>query len=109
MQKGNTRCPVCDEGRYELLEAKQGSVTTVLCGQNAVQVSPRPAQLLDLAVLAERLSQVQDVGLVVFNEYLLQVEVEGLELSVFPDGRTIVKGTDDPACARAVCARYMGS
>jgi molybdopterin/thiamine biosynthesis adenylyltransferase len=108
-QKGKARCPVCDEGRYELLEAKRGSVTTVLCGQNAVQVSPRPAQPLDLAMLAERLSQVQAAGPVVFNEYLLHVEVEGLELTVFPDGRTIVKGTDDRARARALYARYIGS
>ncbi len=108
VQKGKTRCPVCDEGRYELLEAKSGSVTTVLCGQNAVQVSPRPVQPINLAVLAERLSQVQAVGPVVSNEYLLNVDVEGLELTVFPDGRAIVKGTDDPSCARALYARYIG-
>jgi adenylyltransferase/sulfurtransferase len=107
--RSKTRCPVCDDGRYELLEAERGSVTTVLCGQNAVQMSPRPAQPLDLAALAERLSQAQGVGPMVVNEYLLQVEVEGVQLTVFPDGRTIVKGTDDPVRARALCARYIGS
>lgn len=109
MQKGETRCPVCDEGRYELLEAQRGSVTTVLCGQNAVQIRPRPVQSLDLAALAERLSQVPAAGSVIVNEYLLQVDLEGFQLTVFPDGRTIVKGTDDPARARALCARYIGS
>ena len=42
-QKGQAACPVCDEGRYELLEAERGSTTAVLCGRDAVQVSPRPA------------------------------------------------------------------
>ena len=108
-QKGKTRCPVCDDGYYELLEAERGSVTTVLCGQNAVQVRPRPAQPVDLASLAERLSQAEAVGPVVVNEYLLHVEVEGVQLTAFPDGRTIVKGTDDPVRARALYARYIGS
>lgn len=108
MQKGETRCPVCDDGNYELLEAVQGSVTTVLCGQNAVQVSPRRPQPLDLALLAERLSNMQAVGPVIVNEYLLQVEVEGLQLTIFPDGRSLVKGTDQPARARTLYARYIG-
>ena len=108
-EKGKTRCPVCDDGCYELLEAERGSVTTLLCGQNAVQVSPQPEQSLDLAALGERLSRAQAVGPMVLNEYLLQAEVEGVQLTVFVDGRTIIKGTDDPARARALCARYIGS
>jgi molybdopterin/thiamine biosynthesis adenylyltransferase len=105
-QKGKASCPVCDDHHFELLDAERGSTTAVLCGRNAVQVSPRPAQDLDLAALAERLS---DVGLVSVNEYLLRLDVEGCQLTVFPDGRTLVKGTDDPARARVLYARYVGS
>lgn len=105
-QKGDSRCPVCDEGRYELLGSEQGSMTTVLCGRSAVQVIPRPRQSLDLSKLAERLSA---AGSVTVNEYLLRLDVEGLQLAVFRDGRAIVKGTDDPARARALYARYVGS
>lgn len=105
-QKGTATCPVCDEGRYELLEADLGSAAVVLCGRTAVQVTPRPARRMDLALLAERLG---DAGLVSANEYLLRLEVEGVELTVFADGRTIVKGTDDTAQARALFARYVGS
>jgi len=105
-QKGSTRCPVCDDGQYELLGMDQGSVTAVLCGRNAVQVSPRPAQPLDLPKLAERLA---GAGSVTVNEYLLRFDVEGVQLTVFPDGRTIVKGTDDPSRARAFYARFVGS
>jgi adenylyltransferase/sulfurtransferase len=71
-----------------------------------VQVRPRPLEALDLAVLARRLSE---VGVVSANEYLLRLDVEGYQLTVFPDGRVTVKGTDDPAQARKLYARYIGS
>ena len=105
-EKGTASCPVCDEGRFELLEVQLGSEAVVLCGRTAVQVTPRPARRLDLALLAERLG---DAGLVSANEYLLRLEVEGVQLTVFADGRTIVKGTQDPARARALFARYVGT
>ena len=106
VQKGTASCPVCDEGRYELLEAELGSAAVVLCGRTAVQITPRPARRLDLASLAGRLA---GVGPVSASGYLLRLEVEGVQLTVFADGRTIVKGTDDPARARALFARYVGS
>jgi adenylyltransferase/sulfurtransferase len=104
-QRGKGLCPVCDEGQYELLEAEQGSVTTVLCGRSAVQVSPRPAKALNLPDLAQRLGV---VGQVQFNEHLLRFDVGEAQLTLFRDGRAIVKGVDDPAKARALYARYIG-
>jgi adenylyltransferase/sulfurtransferase len=104
-QRGQTRCPVCDDGRYELLNAERGSVTAVLCGRNAVHVHPRPAQALDLAALAGRLA---GAGPVSVNDYLLRLEVEGYQLTLFADGRAIIKGTADPVQARALYARYVG-
>ena len=56
--------------------------------------------------LAERL---QAVGQVAFNDYMLRLGVNGYELNVFPDGRTIIKGCTDPALARTLYARYIGS
>jgi len=105
-QKGQAACPVCDEGRYELLDAARGSTTAVLCGRGAVQINPHPAQPVNLKALAARLA---GLGEVVVNEYLLRLDVEGRQLTVFPDGRAIVKGTDDPAQARALYARFVGS
>jgi adenylyltransferase/sulfurtransferase len=105
-QKGKTACPVCDEGRYDLLDAEQGSMTAVLCGRTAVQINPRPARSLDLNTLAGRLAA---TGPVSANEYLLRLDVEGCQLTIFADGRAIVKGTDDPARARALYARYVGT
>ncbi len=104
--KGETPCPVCDEGRYELLDAERGSMTAVLCGRNAVQISPHPAQELELGVLARRLAE---TGAVTVNEYLLRLDVDDSQITLFPDGRAIIKGTSDPAVARALYARYVGS
>jgi adenylyltransferase/sulfurtransferase len=106
VRKGEGPCPVCDEGHYERLAAERGSVATTLCGRDAVQVSPRPARDLDLAALADRLG---DMGPVQVNDYLLRLKVEGKELTLFPDGRAIVKGVDDETQARALYARYVGT
>jgi adenylyltransferase/sulfurtransferase len=65
----------------------------------------RPAASLDLAALAERLSV---LGPLQHNPYLIRFMVEGYELTVFPDGRAIVRGTTDPAVARVLYARYIG-
>ncbi|MCP4515312.1 MAG: thiazole biosynthesis adenylyltransferase ThiF, partial [Delftia sp.] len=98
-------CPACGLGRYEFLEAKQGSFVTSMCGRDAVQVSVRGDVTISLPRLAERLAT---SGQVSHNEYMLRCEIEGYELAVFPNGRAIIKGTTDETEARAVYARYVG-
>ncbi|MET0624185.1 MAG: ThiF family adenylyltransferase [Pyrinomonadaceae bacterium] len=99
-------CPACALGRFESLEAEAGDVAAVLCGRDAVQVSPRVAASLDLEALAARL---RAAGEVKSNEYLVRLRAGGYELTVFRDARAIVRGTDDPATARSVYARYVGT
>jgi adenylyltransferase/sulfurtransferase len=53
-------------------------------------------------------AKLQPLGKVSANDFLLRFEVDQYRLTVFPDGRTIVGGTDDPAEARVVHARYVG-
>ena len=60
---------------------------------------------LDFPTLAERLRPVGDVS---YNEFLLRCTIDGYELTVFPDARAIIKGTDDEQVARSVYARYIG-
>jgi molybdopterin/thiamine biosynthesis adenylyltransferase len=98
-------CPTCGRGEYEYLEANDAGNGTTLCGRNAVQVRG-PGGALDLAQLAERL---RPVGEVAQNDFLLRLRVDGYEVTVFPDARAIVKGTDDPAVARSIYARYVGA
>ncbi|MBC7222838.1 MAG: ThiF family adenylyltransferase [Anaerolineae bacterium] len=98
-------CPTCGRGEYSFLQAETGTVATSLCGRSGVQVAPRPPVQLDLAALAERL---QGVGRVTRNEFLLRFANDECDMTVFPDGRAIIKGTTDPAKARTLYTRYIG-
>jgi adenylyltransferase/sulfurtransferase len=56
--------------------------------------------------LAERLAP---LGLVRANEFALRFEIAPYLLTIFPDGRAIVKGTTDVGVARSLYARYIGA
>ncbi len=99
-------CPTCQQRTFEFLDGAGGRRATTLCGRDAVQVRPtRPGELA-LDALAERLSA---VGTVRSNPHLLRLTVEGHDLTIFRDGRAIVKGTGDPTVARSLYARYVGT
>jgi len=100
-------CPTCGQHTYEFLETLSGSHSTSLCGRNAVQVrAGRRGDRIDLAALAERL---RPVGQVNQNAFLLRFLVDDYELTIFPDARAIIKGTDDEQVARSLYARYIGA
>ncbi len=101
-------CPACVKGERDWLSGKKGSQTTVLCGRNAVQVSPAEKQMLSLVDLAARLGAAGDVSQNAFLVRLTLPEDE-FQLTIFPDGRAIVKGTDDVTVARSLYARYVGA
>ncbi len=98
-------CPACGQGKYDFLEARRGVRATTLCGGHAVQISSREEQRVDLAALARSW---QHIGPVVERPYMVRLTVEEHELTVFEDGRAIVKGTGDEARARTLHARYVG-
>ncbi|MAT70171.1 MAG: thiamine biosynthesis protein ThiF [Planctomycetaceae bacterium] len=98
-------CRVCGQRDFAYLEGRRGDGSVALCGRNAVQLAPPTATTINLADLAARL---QSAGPVTANQYLLRLEAEGYRITVFADGRAIIGGTDDPAIARAVHARYLG-
>ncbi|MFQ5669472.1 MAG: ThiF family adenylyltransferase [Acidobacteriota bacterium] len=102
----NPDCRVCGERRFPHLEARAGSVAVRLCGRNAVQVTPVEKMPVDLPALARRLGA---AGHVVANRFLVRVQLAEGELTVFADGRSLVRGTDDLAMARSLVARYIGS
>jgi molybdopterin/thiamine biosynthesis adenylyltransferase len=99
------QCRACQRREFVHLESGVSENTT-LCGRDAVQIHQRESRALDLGALKNRLAQ---FGAVKGNEYLLRCSLDDFELTVFPDGRAIVKGTDDPAVARTLYAKYIGS
>ncbi|MBI4164356.1 MAG: ThiF family adenylyltransferase [Acidobacteria bacterium] len=101
----NPDCRVCAAHEFVHLGART-SASTTLCGRDAVQISPAKSRNLNLQSLRERL---EPLGEVRSNEYLLRFRVGQNDLTVFSDGRAIIKGTHDPATARSLYAKYVGS
>jgi adenylyltransferase/sulfurtransferase len=99
-------CPCCAYRDYVFLRGGAGSRPERLCGRNAVQVRPMVRQSVDLSRLARQLAP---VGRVRLHPELLRFSTSNYEITVFPDGRAIVKGTDNPAEARSIYARYVGA
>ena len=98
-------CITCKQHQYEFLSKDRYSMTTSLCGRNAIQVLHPDGSNLDLAKLAARLEHVGEVS---FNSFLLRLKIDIYELTVFPDGRLIITGTNDAAVAKGLYAKYIG-
>ncbi len=102
---GKTDCITCKQHRYEFLSKDRFSTATSLCGRNAIQILQRSGSKLDLEKLASRLCNVGNVSL---NNFLLRLKVDKYDLTVFPDGRSIITGTNDASIAKALYAKYIG-
>ena len=98
-------CPACKRREFPWLAGREGSRSAVLCGRNAVQLTFAGASV-SLEDLARKLAA---VGQVTRNQFLVRLKVDQYELTVFPDGRAIVGGTNDIAVARTLYAKYVGS
>ncbi|MBZ5612024.1 MAG: ThiF family adenylyltransferase [Acidobacteriia bacterium] len=97
-------CPACGRREFPYLDGTRRAPVS-LCGHNAVQIHER-ARPLDLRELAARLAP---LGSVRSNEFALRFETPPYLLTIFPDGRAIIKGTTDVGLARSLYARYVGA
>ncbi|HEX4001610.1 MAG TPA: ThiF family adenylyltransferase [Candidatus Acidoferrales bacterium] len=102
----NPDCRACARREFAYLDgAAQPHIT--LCGRDSVQIHERHRHL-DLAELSRRLASASAAE-VRNNDFLLRFRIAPYELTVFADGRAIIKGTKDPAVARSLYARYIGA
>ena len=102
----SANCPACKRRNFEFLSGELAPKTTSLCGRNAVQIT-RPDHLeLDFKELSRRFEKTGEVR---YNPFLFQAKIDGYEFSIFPDGRAIIKGTNDPAQAKTIYAKYIGA
>lgn len=99
-----TGCRACQLKDFVHL-AGEGRPHITLCGRNSVQIHEQHRPL-DLAAMGERL---KPHGSVRQNGFVLKFWHESYEMTLFPDGRAIIKGTTDTAVARSLYARYVGS
>ncbi|HEU5248490.1 MAG TPA: ThiF family adenylyltransferase [Thermoanaerobaculia bacterium] len=97
-------CPVCSRGSFPALQSRAAEVVK-LCGRRSVQVAPPARERPDFDALEERLAR---VGRVRRSPQLLNADVDGVSLTIFSDGRCVVRGTEDPARARRLYDRFVG-
>ena len=97
-------CRACGERDFIHLRG-EGRPHITLCGRNSVQIHERQRPI-DFAELNSRL---KPHGLVRHNDFVLKFWRDPYEMTLFPDGRAIIKGTTDTAVARSLYARYVGS
>ena len=101
----NPDCRACARREFAYLSGEAQPHIT-MCGRDSVQIHER-SRKLDLAELGKRLNgATSDIR---YNVFLLRFRVPPYELTVFGDGRAIIKGTKDPAVARSLYAKYIGS
>jgi molybdopterin-synthase adenylyltransferase len=103
MPPRDPECPCCARGDLVYLNGRRTPVS--LCGRNAVQIHERqrPLNLTELAARLEGLGQIRS------NEFALRFSTADHEVTVFPDGRAIVKGTTDIGVARGIYSKYIGN
>ena len=101
----NPQCRACARRDFTYL-AGEAQPRITLCGRDSVQIHER-ARVLDLAVLEARWKPLVDD--VRQNDFLLRFRIAPYEMTVFADGRAILKGTKDAAVARSLYARYIGT
>jgi adenylyltransferase/sulfurtransferase len=102
----NPDCVACGLKKFDFLDSESPEFAAVLCGRDAVQISPPNSTSFNLGAFASKVASLSDVKQ---NEYLVRFSIDGNEITVFRDGRAIIKGTDDVSAARSLYARYVGA
>jgi len=97
-------CRACGERDFVHLAGK-GRPHITLCGRNSVQIHERHRPV-DFGEMNQRL---KPHGTVRHNDFVLKFWHEPYEMTLFPDGRAIIKGTTDTGVARSLYARYVGT
>lgn len=102
--KSKKDCPTCQKQEYPALSSHEADQVTSLCGRETVQI--KVGDKLDLDLWSERLAPVAKVSK---TPFLIRAELpEGERLVLFPDGRTLIQGTEDVTRAKTLYARYIG-
>ena len=97
-------CRACGQRDFIHL-AGEGRPHITLCGRNSVQIHEQHRPV-DFSEMSARL---KPHGAVRHNDFVLKFWREPYEMTLFPDGRAIIKGTTDTAVARSLYARFVGN
>ncbi len=99
-------CSSCQRQDYIYLSRKSSTQAVTLCGRNAVQILQPKTGKLDFKKLAAKFPDDADI---LFNEHLLRCKLSPYEITIFANGRAIIKGTEDAGQAKSLYAKYVGA
>jgi adenylyltransferase/sulfurtransferase len=99
-------CPTCQKGEYPSLKAREGASVNTLCGRNTVMITYYQPRHINLTALAKKL---ESIGRTEVSQEMIMFHIDTFSLAIFPDGRAVIKGTEDPNEARALYSKYIGN
>jgi adenylyltransferase/sulfurtransferase len=103
--KKNSECECCVKHNFEFLNAKKKTRITMLCGENAIQITPAKSMILSFEALAQKL---QKAGKLEATEIILKFSVDSYQINIFKSGRAIIYGTNNEKTAKSLYAKYVG-
>ncbi len=98
-------CPACGKGEREFAGMTRSEVLVSMCGSDTISLDPLRRGTVDLEAIGRRLRR---VGSVRRTGSVLVADVDGHRLTLFPDGRALIRGVKDATGARSVYAKYVG-
>lgn len=100
----NSECECCVKGNFEFLEKQDNESISILC-DNSIQIVPPKSREIDLKEIYKNLNETNEPDL---NELLLSFKVEERLVTLYRNGRMIVKGTEDKGVAKSIYTRFLG-
>jgi adenylyltransferase/sulfurtransferase len=91
---------------FEFLAVKKRALVSALCGRKTVQITPIEKGEISLLQLSKKLER---VGTVRHTEFTLIFKLPKYVITIFKDGRAVIKGTSDEKLAKSLYARYIGT
>jgi len=101
----NEHCRCCNHRDFEYLDSGKTDMVTTLCGSNSVQITPVAGSGFSFKDLSERLKRFDGTEV---NDIFIKFRSDGYQLTIFANGRTIIKGTTDLNLAKSLFAKYIG-
>jgi adenylyltransferase/sulfurtransferase len=105
----NSSCKCCVDRDYEYLNIKKRTLVTSICGQDSVQITPIKRSEKGSSLLDDLQSKLSKVGEIKRTEFTLELKVEKLKMTIFVDGRVLIKGTTDDNIAKSLYNKYIGN
>lgn len=102
----NKSCMCCSKGQYSYLEGEKEDVVTTLCGSNSIQISPQHNPNFSFQRMSERLRKISDTKV---TDQFVTFGADQYRITVFKNGRAIIKGTTDEKIARSLYAKFVGT